>query len=124
MATDIYKDILPVVAGQDLPAACLYKAVTLGGTIAAAVAATAAGILTSQVNSGETASVIVEGLCKADIGAAAISTVGWPLKITTSGWLTAAASGDQTVGRAIATCASGDRALVMLDFKNFGIWHG
>lgn len=123
MATDIYRNVLPVVAAQDLPAACLCKAVTLGGTIAAAVAATAAGILVSQVNSGETASVAVDGLCKADLGTA-ISTVGWPLKITTSGWLAACASGDQSIGRAIALANSGDRSLVMLDMLNLGIWHG
>ena len=46
------------------------------------------------------------------------------LKITTSGWLVVAASGDATCGRATATCASGDLVEAMVDFMTVPAWPG
>lgn len=115
MTITLKNDVLSVAAADDFtPAAMRYKAVTFGGTIAAAYTR-AAGILVSSVKSGETASVAYHGITKA-YAAAAVSTIGFPLKITTSGFLTVAASGDPTIGRALTTAASGDLIPVAINF--------
>lgn len=125
MATDIKKDVFTIAAAQDLTAAsALFKVVTFGGTIAAAAdTARWAGVNVTNVASGENASAAYVGIFKASFGAA-VSTPGWPLKVANSGWLTAAASGDTTIGRAVAAVASGDLAMGMFNFMNPSIWHG
>jgi len=125
MTTHIREEILQVTAAEDLSTAAMrYKVVTWGGTIAANVKQMA-GILKFGANSGGVASVVVEGYTKGDC-AIAISTAGWPLKATTSGWLTAAASGDQVLGRYIGqvATASGDRIPIGLDARALGFWTG
>ena len=112
-----------VQAGADLTAdSVLWKVVSLNGTITNS-SLLAAGLAISRPNSGGGLSVIYEGIAKADV-AAAVSTIGFPLKATTSGWLTPCASGDLMVGRALATASSGDRIKVAVDFKTFGYFGG
>jgi hypothetical protein len=125
MTTHIREEMLQITAAEDLSAAGMrYKAVTFAGTIAATTAL-AAGIMKFGANSGNVASVILEGVTKGDC-ATAVTTAGWPLKITTSGWLAAAASGDKVIARYIgqAASASGDRIAIAVDGKCLSIWGG
>lgn len=118
MTTHIKETILAVRAAADL-SGFKYRAVTLGGLVAAAPGL-AAGLLKYGCTSGYDASVIIDGITKGQIGAA-ISTVGYPLTVTTSGFLVAATSGQQTIGRALATGASGDLIEVAVDFNQLAI---
>lgn len=119
MTTDLSFESMPVTATEDLSAAAQrFKGVTLNGTIAANNLR-AAGILRSGGKTGETVSVIYEGITKVVVGAA-VNTVGYPLKLTTSGFVIAAASGDLTFGRSVTTAASGDLMQAMVDFKTLG----
>lgn len=119
MSTDIHNHALQVTAGADLSAdAVKFKAVTLGGTIAA-TPLQAAGILRHGGRSGEQVTVYTAGVFKALFGAA-VNTVGYPLTVTTSGFIIAASSGGQTIGRSRALVASGDIANAFFDFKNLG----
>jgi hypothetical protein len=119
MSTDIDVNYLQVAATVDLSAdAVKFKAVTLAGTIAA-TPLQAAGILRHGGRSGETVSVAYAGVFKAIFGAA-VSTVGYPLTVTTSGFIIAAGSGGACIGRARAIVASGEIANAMFDFKNLG----
>lgn len=113
MTTHINETFLAVRATQDL-SGFKYRAVTFGGVVAASPAA-AAGILKSGCTSGYDASVIHSGLTKVQIGAA-VSTAGFPLTITTSGFAIAASSGGLTCGRALSTGASGDIIEAALNF--------
>jgi hypothetical protein len=125
MTTHIREETLQVTATEDLSTAAMrYKAITFAGTIAPDNKRPA-GILKFNANSGQTATVIVEGLTKGDCSTA-VSTAGWPLKVVTSGWLAAAASGDQVIGRYIgqAATASGDRIPIAIDAKLPSIWGG
>jgi hypothetical protein len=125
MTTHIREEVLQVTAAEDLSAAAMrYKAITYAGTIAADTKRVA-GIMRFGANSGNVASAIIEGLTKGDCSTA-VSTAGWPLKVVTSGWLAAAASGDQVIGRYIGqvATASGDRILIGLDCKVPVVWGG
>lgn len=123
MSTDLKYSALPVVAGADLDTAdSRFKAVTLNGTIAANPNL-AAGILRHGGKTGETLSVIYEGITKVLAGAA-VSTVGFPVTITASGFVIAASSGGVSIGRALATCASGELVQAAVDFKTLGFWRG
>lgn len=118
MTTHIREETLQVTAAEDLSAAAMrYKAVTFAGTIAPD-GKRVAGILKFTANSGAIATVVIEGLSKADC-ATTVTTAGWPLKVVTSGWVAAAASGDNVIGRYIgqAAVASGDRIPIALDCK-------
>lgn len=120
MTTDLKFCAMPVVAGADLDTpASRFKAVTVGGTIAASVTFSSAGILRHGGKTGETLSVIYEGITKVLAGAA-ITSAGLQLKITTSGYLIAAVSGDLAIGRSLGFCASGDLVQAFVDFKNIG----
>jgi len=120
MTTDIKFSALQITAGADLDTpASRFKAVTIGGTIAASVTYQAAGILRHGGKTGETLSVIYEGITKVLAGAA-ITSGGLQLKITTSGYLIAAVSGDLSIGRSLSFCASGDLVQAWVDFKNIG----
>jgi hypothetical protein len=124
MTTDIKYCAIQITAGADLDTpASRFKAVTVGGTIAASANWAAAGILRHGGKTGETLSVIYEGITKVLAGGA-ITSGGLPIKITTSGFIIAAASGDVSIGRALAPCASGDLVQAFVDFKNLGFWHG
>lgn len=125
MTVHVTEQIFQVTAAEDLSTAAMrYKAVTIAGTIAGNVK-NVAGLLKFGANSGGFAGVIIAGITKADC-AIAISTPGWGLKATTSGWLTAAASGDQIVGRYMGqtATASGDRIPIWLDAMGVGFWTG
>ena len=118
MTVHIREEYFQVTAAEDLSATTIrYKCITYGGTVAAD-SKRAAGICRFVANSGYNATVVIEGITKADC-ASAVSTPGWPLKITTSGWLTACASGDISVARYVGQVAtnSGDRIPVAADFK-------
>jgi hypothetical protein len=115
--------MLQVTATEDLSAAAMrYKAITYAGTIAQDTKRVA-GIMRFGANSGNIATAVIEGITKGDCSTA-VTTVGWPLKVVTSGWLAAAASGDQVIGRALAACASGDRVVLTLDAKVPAQWGG
>lgn len=122
MATHGNQNLRTVTAGQDLLIEAQYKAITLAGTIAANTSRVA-GILWAYGKTNEQVSYVYEGDTKVKVGAA-VSTLGWPLKIAASGFLTPAASGDVHVGRAMATAASGDIVNALVDFKTLAPWPG
>jgi hypothetical protein len=112
-----------ITATEDLSVATArFHAVSFAGLVVANTSR-AAGILITSARSGERVSVAYEGVMKVAAGGA-VSTLGYPLKITTSGWLIVAASGDQHVGRATATCASGDLVEAFIDFMTCPAWAG
>lgn len=116
-------DVYNVLAAQDLTVAdCIYHAVTFGGTIAPSTSRVA-GVLRSKAKSGEQVSVVYQGITKVMAGAA-VSTLGYPLTVTASGWFIAASSGGPTVGRALATAASGDLIPAFVDFMTIPAWPG
>lgn len=120
MTTHISEDLLGIAATVDLSSAALrYKIINLNGTLASGPAL-AGGILKYGATSGGTASAVTYGITKAFAGAA-ISTVGFPITVTTSGYLIAASSGGVTIGRAMATCASGDIFSAAVDFRVLGV---
>lgn len=119
MTVHITEEMMGFVATADLSApSAKYKVVTIGGTIAASLPQ-ALGVLKYGTSSGGNGSAIYAGVTKAFVGGA-VSTVGWPLTVTTSGFLVAATSGQLTCGRAMAVAASGDVAFVAVDFKTLG----
>jgi hypothetical protein len=125
MTVHIREENYQVTATEDLSQAGMrYKCITFAGTIAPDTKRVA-GIMRYGANSGFIASAIIEGLTKGDCSTA-VSTAGWPLKVVTSGWLAAAASGDQVIGRYIGqtATASGDRIPVSLDCKLPTAWGG
>jgi len=116
MTTHIREENLQVTATEDLnTAAQRYKAITFAGTIAQDTKSVA-GILRFGASSGGIASAVIEGVTKGDCSTT-VTTIGWPLKVVTSGWLAAAVSGDMVIGRALTACASGDRVALTLDCK-------
>ncbi len=117
MTTHIREESYQVVATEDLLAAALkYKAITLNGTIAADTRL-AAGLLRTSVQSGGHATAVYAGLTKV-WAAGAVGTPGFPLTITTSGFAAVCVSGGYSVGRFLATCASGDLVPAAVDFTN------
>lgn len=117
-------DVESVAAGADLTTS-IYKVVSLAGTIVTGSPATSrvAGVLRSTGKTGEQVSYVYQGKTKAYAGAA-VSTLGYPLVPASGGWLIAASSGGASVGRALATAASGDLIPVFVDFKNVAAWAG
>jgi hypothetical protein len=123
MSTDLWHELVPVDLTADLSGeGSKFKAVAYGGTIAANTNV-ARGILRYGAKSGERASVSVIGIFKAQFGTA-VNTVGFPLKITTSGFVVACASGDNLIGRSISLTASGDIAQASFNFLGMGYWPG
>ena len=114
MATHIREEFYGVEATADL-SGFKYRAVTLNGTVAASLLR-CAGILKTGCTSGGVAQTVMEGITKAQFGGA-VSTIGWPITITTSGWAAAASSGGLACGRALETCNSGDIAMVAVNFN-------
>lgn len=106
------EDNITIAAGADLRAA-QYKAVTISGTIAANNS-TAAGILQNKPNTNEGATVAYEGRMKGTAGAAI--TKGDRLKVTTSGYLIAVASGDGACGKALFAASSGSVVDMLANF--------
>lgn len=98
-----YLESIPVVAGADLSAA-QYKAIAIGGTIAATGVA-AIGILQNKPESGEDAQLGWHGRSRYRAGGAV--SAGAQLTVTTSGWFIAATSGTNVVGKALGAVSSG-----------------
>jgi len=125
MTVHIREEMIQVTTSEDVSAPGFrYKGLTWAGAVAQDNKRPA-GIMKFGATSGGIASVILEGITKGDT-ASAITTAGWPVKFTTSGWLTAAASGDQVIGRYIGqtAAASGDRIPVVVDGKCLSFWSG
>lgn len=123
MAVDNNFDVMTVQAGADLDGdGVKFKAITLNGTIAAATNL-AGGILRHGAKNGGHVSLVKRGQTKVLAGGA-VSTVGFPLTVTTSGFLIAASSGGASCGRFLDTCASGDLVRAHVDFENIGFWRG
>lgn len=108
-------ETIQVTAGADLSgAASLYKAIAVGGTIAAANNATI-GLLQNKPKSGEDATLGYKGHMKGVAGAAI--TAGLNLKVTTSGFLIVVVSADGSCGKALSTAASGATVEGLFDFS-------
>lgn len=123
MSTSGRQNAWAITATEDLSVATArFHAVSFAGLVVASNSR-AAGILITSARSGERVSVVYEGVQKAAISGA-VTTLGYPLKITTSGWLTVAASGDVTCGRATVACASGDVVECFVDFMTVPAWPG
>jgi hypothetical protein len=131
MTTHIRHELAQIVSAEDLTAADkIYKAVTLDGTICQAASFRKfagilfyAGPIAGGINSSFV-SVAYDGITKAAMGAA-VSTVGFPLKVANSGYLVPCASGDMSVGRLFdALASSGDISRVWIDAANLGFFGG
>jgi hypothetical protein len=108
-----------VVAGADLTVAGnLYKAVAVGGTIAA-TSALSIGLLQSKGSQNTHVTVGINGEMKAFAGAAITS--GARLSVTTSGFIIAATSGAVAVGKALEAANSGDLFRGYYDFAAGGL---
>lgn len=118
MTTELGTQLRQLIAGADL-SGLEWKVVTLDGIICSAANFNrAAGILRHGNPASYHVSAVCAGITKAFMGAAC-SSVGWPLKIANSGWLSPCASGDFSIGRlSNATCSSGDLAQVSVDFES------
>lgn len=116
---------IQLVAGADLNtgdgAGAQYKAVAVGGTIAASNT-TAIGLLQNKPKNGEDASVGWHGHMKGVAGAGI--TAGARLIVTTSGYLITAIGAVVPCGRALATCASGGTVEGIFDFSTAGVSSG
>lgn len=106
-------------------AGALYKVVDFAGDLSVAGGKNAMGILQSQPNSGQHGNVHYFGETKAVAGAA-ITTPGYPLTTAASGFVVAAVSGDNVIGRYVqggrtanAACASGDQITGWFNFLSF-----
>lgn len=123
MSTEQATKLMTVTAAQDLTVAdCQYHAISLAGTIVGSTSRVA-GILRMKASSGQQASVVYEGITKAMAGAT-VTTLGFPLTVTASGWLIACASGNYSVGRALTAAASGDLIPVLVNFAALPAWPG
>lgn len=118
MTTHIKEELFQVPALADLLAdSVMHHAVSLiSGTITPTALA-AIGVLKSKGLSGNNVAVCYQGITKVAAGAA-VNTAGYPLTVTTSGWFTAATSGQFAIGRSLSTAASGDLLAAMVDFTN------
>ena len=115
--------LITVQATADLSAvASRFKVVTLSGTIcSAALVKQVAGILWNGGEIGQGLAVVREGVTKA-IAGAAISTVGYPITVADSGFITLVVSGGYSFGRARETCSSGDLVPVEVDMSNLSYY--
>lgn len=91
------------LAAQDLRTH-QYKAVTIGGVVAATNTA-AAGIQQNKPNDTEDCSIQLGGISRFRAGGAV--SAGGAVKVTTSGWFVACASGDLACGKAFEAVTSG-----------------
>ena len=109
-----YRDSIPVKAAADL-STFKYRAVTIGGTLAASGAA-CVGILQNAAGNGQDATVAYQGRSKYVAGAGI--TAGARLQVQSGGWLITVASGDaaQMVGTALGTVSSGETGEAIINF--------
>lgn len=116
MTTHVRRNVTTLAAGADLTGdASLYKAIAVGGTIAATNAA-AVGLLMTKSSSGGNISVAYEGELKAVAGDSI--TAGNQVSVTTSGFLIVATDSRSNIGRALETAASGDLFRALVNFTN------
>lgn len=109
-----YLESIPVTAGADLSGA-QYKAVVIGGTIAAD--GTAVGILQNKpAASGRDAQVGYLGRSRYVAGAGVAA--GANLSVTTSGYLITTTSGSPVQGRAIGSVSSGGIGEAIVNFAS------
>lgn len=111
--------LLQLRAGADLNTGdgtgAQYKAVAVGGTIAANNS-TAVGLVQNKPKNGEDLAVLYLGHGKGIAGAAL--SAGDRVKITTSGYIAAVASGDGCVGKVITAASSGMAVEGLFNFIN------
>lgn len=116
---------IQVPAGADLNSGggtgAQYKAVAVGGTIAATGTA-AIGLLQNKPKTNEDATVGYFGHMKAVAGAAV--TAGARLIVTTSGYVITAVGAVIPCGRALATASSGAVVEGLFDFTATGVSSG
>lgn len=91
-----------------------YQAVTLADGLVANNGGEATGILLNKPNTGEHAEIGIMGEMKYRAGGAI--SISKAITVTTSGYMTAAASGDYIVGSAKATITSGSLGTGYFDF--------
>ena len=103
-------------------ASARFHAVSFAGLVVGSTSR-AAGVLFTSAKSGENVSLVYEGHTKL-IAGAAVTTLGYPLTITTSGFFIAATSGSTLVGRALSAAASGDLIQALVNFENMVPWGG
>lgn len=108
-------NIVSLSAGADLSAA-QYKAVAVGGTIAATSTAAIGLLQNKPAASGRSASVAYAGRLKAYAGAAI--SAGANLMVTTSGFVITSTSAGNSVGKALAAANSGDLFPGIFNFVN------
>lgn len=89
----------------------LYRAVDFAGTLSTANGANAAGIALTSPNCGQHMRVGIIGVMKVTAGAA-ITTPGYPLTTAASGYIVAAVSGANVVGRYLGTAAAASGAMI------------
>jgi hypothetical protein len=109
-----------VAATIEITADMLWKGITFGGTIAASPLQ-AVGIIRSTAKIGQGVGAVYDGITKVKAGAT-VTTVGYPLTLTTSGFVIAATSGSPSIGRAMSAAASGDLLKALVDFKTLPFW--
>lgn len=90
-----------------------YKAVTIGGVVAATNAA-AMGIQQNKPNNTEDLSIQLGGISRFRAGGAVAANGA--VKVTTSGWFVACASGDLACGKAFEAVTSGSIGEGVFDF--------
>jgi hypothetical protein len=119
MTTEGHFETTTVPATVQITQDMLFKAGTLAGTLAASPLQ-AGGVIRYTAQIGQGLTLIYEGECKVKVGGA-VSTLGYPLTITTSGFFIAATvSGGMTVGRNLTLAASGDLVRAIVDFSAMG----
>lgn len=110
-----YQYSIPVSAGADLSSGKQYKAIAVGGTIAAANTATL-GLLQNKPKSGEDATIAYAGRIKFVAGAAVAAGAG--VMVTTSGYLITVVSGSLPCGKALEAVSSGGIGEGIFNFAN------
>lgn len=111
-----------MIAGEDMDdltagTGHIFKAVALDDQKIAANGLEAGGVLTQVGKNNEHVTLAVRGIMKFTAGGAV--TAGARVTVTTSGYFTAAGSGDYVVGRALeAAVASGAVGHGLFDFAN------
>ena len=110
-------ETVTVNAGADLSAA-QYKAIAIGGTIAATSALTIGFLQNKPAASGRAATLGYSGHMKAY--AAGALTAGDDVMVTTSGFITSATSAGNICGKVLTTAASGDLVNGLFSFIGQG----
>lgn len=114
-------DSIQLTAGADLNTGdgtgAQYKAVAVGGTIAA-TSALSFGLIQNKPKSGEDLEVGYKGHMKGVAGAAIAAAAR--MMVTTSGYLITCTSGHVPVGKALAAAGSGATVEGLFDFSTGG----